>query len=203
MRTPGAQSKPKPNEANELNNTSQTTSNEEPTADKAMLNMLKVFSFNFLIKKKYFCFFKDRTKAVRSRAPPSKKTRSTGAAAAASTTFNDIDDFFASPSSTTTATSSPPPRPAPTAAPVTRPPTVVPVTPPPAVVPVISPPEIDVPVTGLTDKPAAIAIISDKQINSKEKKKFSLFDSDDSDTDELLFGFNNKSTLKYFQFFLN
>ncbi len=55
-----------------------------------------------------------------------------------------------------------------------------------------------VPVTGLPTKPAAIAA---KQTNSKEKKTFSLFDSDDSDLDELLFGSNNKSTLRYLSFF--
>jgi hypothetical protein len=56
------------------------------------------------------------------------------------------------------------------------------------------------PVTGLPNNTAAIAAKSNKRINPKEKKKFSLFDSDDSDTDELLFG-SNKSMLIYLEFF--
>ncbi len=196
--------------SNESNNTTHTTSNEaskeEPIVDKAMLNILKVISFDFpIIKKKNICLFKDRAKGpIRTRAAPTRKTRPTGAAAAAIST-DENDDLFASPKSTNTIPSSPP---ASAAVPVTPPPAsaAVPVIPPPvsAAVPVIPPPSITVPppvpVTGLLDKPAAIAAISDKQTNSKEKKKFSLFDSDDSDIDELLFGFS-KSMLKYFQFF--
>ncbi|CAF5125910.1 unnamed protein product, partial [Rotaria sp. Silwood1] len=114
----------------------------------------------------------DRAKvSVKTRAPPTRKPRSTGAATA--TTTNDDDDLFALPSSTKTATSS-----SPTISPVILPQSD------------ISPP---VPVTGLPDNTAAIAAISNKQTNSKEKKTFSLFDSDDSDIDELLFGFSKKN----------
>ncbi|CAF3417233.1 unnamed protein product [Rotaria sp. Silwood1] len=159
MHMPGTHVKPDSNEDNESNNVTQTisieTSKEESLADKTMLNILK-----------------DRAKvSVKTRAPPTRKPRSTGAATAATT--NDDDDLFALPSSTKTATSS-----SPTISPVILPQSD------------ISPP---VPVTGLPDNTAAIAAISNKQTNSKEKKTFSLFDSDDSDIDELLFGFSKKN----------
>ncbi len=68
--------------------------------------------------------------------------------------------------------------------------------PPSVAVPVVTPPSVPAPVTGLPNKPAAIAA---KQTNLKEKKKFSLFDSDDSEIDELLFGSSTKSMLRSLQ----
>ncbi|CAF1386821.1 unnamed protein product [Rotaria sordida] len=157
---PGTQPKPISNEENGSNNVVQTTSTEtskeEPIADKTMLNILK-----------------DRAKvSVKTRAPPTRKPRSTGATTAAMANA-DEDDLFALPSSNKTATSS-----SSTTSPVI-------------------PSQSDIPspvsITGLPDNTAAIAAISDKQTNSKEKKTFSLFDSDDSDIDELLFGFSKKN----------
>jgi hypothetical protein len=195
MGMPGSRPKPIANEDNESNNTTQKTSNEEPTIDKTMLDMSKVISFHFFYsinKKNNICLFKDRTKLIaKNRTPRSRPTRSARAAAAST---NENDDLFASSNSTTTPPSSPP-----VVVPKPPPPSVaVSVNPPPSVaVPVNPPPSVAVPVTGLPDKSAAIAA---KQTNSKEKKKFSLFDSDDSDIDELLFGFS-KSMMRYFQIF--
>ncbi|CAF2637858.1 unnamed protein product [Rotaria sp. Silwood2] len=125
-----------------------------------------------IVDKTMLNILKDRAKlSSKNRTPPTRKPRSTGAATTATTN----DDLFALPSSTTTATSS-----STTTSPTISPQSTVP---PPA------------PITGLPDNTAAIAAISDKQTNSKEKKKFSLFDSDDSDIDELLFGFKNKSSI--------
>ncbi len=123
---------------------------------------------------KNIILFKDRAKlSVKTRTPPTRKPRSTDAVST-----NENDDLFAVPSSTNTATLSSPP-----IAQVISSRIAVP---PPA------------PVTGLPDNTAAIAAISHKQSNAKEKKKFSLFDSDDSDIDELLFG-SSKSMLMYFK----
>jgi hypothetical protein len=138
---------------------------------------------------------KDKSKVARpGRAPPSsRRTRPTGAAAAAAAApIDEDDDLFATPKSTAT-TKSPS---TPTAVPIVPPPS-------PAKAPVVPPPSVPAPVTGLPDKPAAIAA---KQTNLKEKKKFSLFDSDDSDIDELLFGSSTKSMLRllpisFFYFF--
>ncbi|CAF0879465.1 unnamed protein product [Adineta ricciae] len=159
--------RPVSSEKPDTSETKETIAKEEPVADKTMLDILK-----------------DRTKvAVRTRAPPTRKSRLGGAAAAAASTTNISDDLFGTSSSTTTSTtttvtlSSPPP-------PVTTSPavdTAAPVKPPPA------------PVTGLPDEIAPIAAIFDKQSNIKEKKKISLFDSDDSDIDELLFGSSKKT----------
>lgn len=140
-------------------------STEEPTADKAMINVLRVISFHHsLINEKHSSFSKDKAKVARpGRAPRSRNHRVTDAAAASN---NDDDNFFSTP------------------------------TPAPAAVPKVStpaPPSVEPPVTGLPEKPAAIAA---KQTNLKEKKKFSLFDSDDSEIDDLLFGSGAKSTLR-------
>ncbi|CAF1272563.1 unnamed protein product [Rotaria sordida] len=90
---PGTQPKPISNEENGSNNVVQTTSTEtskeEPIVDKTMLNILK-----------------DRAKvSVKTRAPPTRKPRSTGATTAAMANA-DEDDLFALPSSNKTATSS-------------------------------------------------------------------------------------------------
>ena len=145
---------------------------EEPTVDKAMNNILRVI---FLpcspIDVKDIYFSKDKAKVARGgRAPRSRNHRVADATAAASN--NDDDSFFSTPKSTTT-------KPSPV----------------PAVVPKVSTTTpVDVaPLTGLPDKPAAIAT---KKTNLKEKKKLSLFDSDDSEIDELLFGSNGRSTLR-------
>jgi hypothetical protein len=50
MGMPGSRPKPIANEDNESNNTTQKTSNEEPTIDKTMLDMSKVISFHFFIQ---------------------------------------------------------------------------------------------------------------------------------------------------------
>lgn len=111
---------------------------------------------------------KDRIQsAPRNRTPRSREPRSTKVAASTTHTNENDDDPFASISATAHVASSS----SPTVSTATA-------------VPVISPPP-ELPVTGLPDKSAAIAA---KQTNSKEKKKFSLFDSDDSEIDELLFG---------------
>ncbi len=64
---PGGHPKPIAHEENESNNTtaqksSNETSKEEPTADQAMLNILKVncISFHFLIIKKVFFYLRTK-----------------------------------------------------------------------------------------------------------------------------------------------
>lgn len=181
MSSPGAQTKRITHEENESNNTTQTTSNQQAAVDTTMLDMLKVISFHFPARKnKHLHLFKGRTKITAKRAPPTRRTRAAGAAAAAASSTNDTDDFFAPSTTTKTATSS------------TR-------STPPATVPVVPPPAVTVSKIGLPDKPATIAAKSNKKTNSKEKKNFSLFDSDDSDIDELLFG-SSKSMLGYFPY---
>jgi len=46
----GSPSKRTSNEDNESNNTTQITSNEQPTIDKTMLDISKVISFHFFIQ---------------------------------------------------------------------------------------------------------------------------------------------------------
>lgn len=163
---PGAVPKPPAN--------AEPTFTEEHNVDKTMNNILRVSSLpSSSINVKYICFFlKDKARAVRGgRAPRSRNHRVADATAASNM---DDDSFFNTPTSTTTT-----PRPSST----------------PAAVPKVTTPTPSVvaPVTGLPDKPAAIAA---KQTNLKEKKKLSLFDSDDSEIDDLLFGSSARSTLR-------
>ncbi|CAF0880003.1 unnamed protein product [Adineta ricciae] len=159
--------RPVSSEKPDTNETKETIANEEPVADKTMLDILK-----------------DRTKvAVRTRAPPTRKSRLGGATAAATSATNVSDDLFGTSSSTTTSITTTVTLPSPPPPAITSPavPAAVPVKPPPVLV------------TGLPDEIAPIAAIFDKQSNIKEKKKISLFDSDDSDIDELLFGSSKKT----------
>ncbi|CAF4275738.1 unnamed protein product [Rotaria socialis] len=167
MHMPGAQTKQVANEEHESSVNTQTTSTETLKEEST-------------VDKTMLNMYKDRAKvSVKNRAPPTRKTRSSGAAAASSA--NETDDLFGLSSSNEAAPSS-----SPTTIPVISPPTVSVTPPPPA------------PVTGLLDTTVAAgtanAAISDKKTNVKQKKAFSLFDSDDSDTDELLFGSKNKSS---------
>lgn len=107
-----------------------------------------------------------KDKAKVARPGRAPRSRNHRVTDAAAASNNDDDNFFSTP------------------------------TPAPAAVPKVStpaPPPVEPPVTGLPGKPAAIAA---KQTNLKEKKKFSLFDSDDSEIDDLLFGSGAKSTLR-------
>ena len=107
-------------------------------------------------------FFKDKMKvSIKGRTPRTRPSRSAAAPETAASAV-ESDDLFSTPSSTKEPTSSV---------------AVVVVAP----APIVSPPA---PSTGL---PSA-APIATKTAATKEKKKFSLFDSDDSDIDQLLFG---------------
>ncbi|CAM4778733.1 unnamed protein product [Rotaria magnacalcarata] len=166
MHMPDAHTRHVSNEEHESNVNTQTTSTETLKEEPT-------------VDKTMLNMYKDRAKvSVKNRAPPTRKTRSSGAATASST--NETDDLFGLSSSNEAVPSS-----SPTAVPVISPPTVSVTPPPPA------------PVTGLLDTTVAAdtinAAISDKNTNLKQKKAFSLFDSDDSDIDELLFGSSRKN----------